>query len=500
MRVSMRAMAVMGILAIAAAACGGANTPSSGASATPSARPRQGGSIVVGAEQWPECVNPITSCSSATWYWYSVAEHVMPYAMVLNLQGNFVASPLLVEAPTLDNGGITQNPFTIRFKINPTATWADGKPITSADFDFTWRAIMNTTGAYTTVGYNQITSIDTTDPKTAVIKFKKTFVDWPDLFGGVYQGILERAAFPKFANDPKPNLKDEMQSSIPFSGGPWVLKSWSKDQAVLVRNTKYYGQVPLLDQVTIVPRTDQATEIQSLMTGEVSAIYPQLSDVSLLDQVSSNSNVKAVGSDGAYFEALWFNLDSPPMNDPKVREAFMYAIDRQAVVDAIVKLNNPNAEVLNCGFVAFPNIGSWCQTKPFQQFRYDPAKAKQILESDGWNCSASPCTKNGQQLSVEYSTVADNTRRTTTQELLQNKVTAAGFAFKIKNYEAGILFGDVGPKGKFTVADYATGGSVDPSITSTLACENIPTSQNQFRRWKLEPLVRPGGHEPDASE
>jgi peptide/nickel transport system substrate-binding protein len=480
MRASIRAMAFVGILAVAATACGGGTTSGSGNSATPSGRPRQGGSIVVGAEQWPECVNPITSCSSATWYWYSVAEHVMAYAMVLNLQGNFVASPLLEEPPTLDNGGITQNPFTIRFKIKPNATWADGTPITSSDFDFTWRAIMNTTGAYTRVGYDQISAIDTTDPKTAVIKFKQTFVDWPDLFGGVYQGILEKAAFPKFSSDPKPNLKDEMQSSIPFSGGPWVLKSWSKDQAVLVRNTRYYGQVPLLDQVTIVPRTDQATEIQSLMTGEVSAIYPQPSDVSLLDQVSSNSNVKAVGSDGAYFEALWFNLDSPPMNDPKVREAFMYAIDRQAVVNAIVKLNNPNAEVLNCGFVAFPNIGPWCQAKPFQQFTYDPAKAKQILESDGWSCSASPCTKNGQPLTVEYSTVSDNTRRTTTQELLQNKVTAAGFAFKIKNYEAGILFGDVGPKGKFTVADYATGGSVDPSITSTLACENIPTKKNQF--------------------
>jgi peptide/nickel transport system substrate-binding protein len=472
-----RTIGLLGILAVVATACGG-GTASPPGSPSPS-QPKRGGSIVLGAEQWPECVNPITSCSSATWYWYSVAEHVMAYAMVLNLQGNFVASPLLVEAPTLDNGGITQNPFTVTFKIDPRATWADGKPITSEDVDFTWRAIMNTTGAYTTVGYDQIQSIDTSDPKTAVIKFKKVFVDWPDLFGGVYQGILEKAAFPN-ADAQKPNLKDEMQDAIPFSGGPWVLKSWSKDQAVLVRNDKYYGKVPLLDQVTIVPRTDQATEIQSLMTGEVSAIYPQPSDVSLLDQVASNPSVKAIGSDGGYFEALWFNFNSAPMNDAKVREALLYAMDRQAIVDAIIKLNNPSAQVLNCGFVAFPNIGNWCQTKPFEQFNYDPAKAKQILESDGYSCTATPCTKGGKPLTIEYSTVATNTRRTTTQELLQNKAKAAGFAFKIKNYEAGVLFGDIGPKGKFTLADYATGGSVDPSVTSTLACENIPTTKNQF--------------------
>ena len=169
-------------------------------------------------------------------------EHVLPYAMVLDLNGNFVASPLLTEAPTLDNGGITQNPFTITYHLNPNANWADGSPITSADFDFTWRAIMNTTGAYTSVSYGTIEGIDASDPKTVVVRFTEIVPDWQDLFGGVAGGILERAAFPKFADDPKPNLKDEMQSSIPFSGGPWILKSFSLAQAVLLRNEKYYGK------------------------------------------------------------------------------------------------------------------------------------------------------------------------------------------------------------------------------------------------------------------
>jgi len=481
-----RAISVLAVVSIVAAACGGkAKSPTTQTSA---AKPVKGGSIVVGAEQWPECVNPINECSSATWTWYSVLEHVLGYAMVLDLNGNFVASPLLTEAPTLDNGGITQNPFTITYKISDKAVWADGSPITSADFDFTWKAILNTTGAYTTVGYTSIDSIDTTDPKSAAIKFKDVFVDWPDLFGGVYQGIFEKAAFPKFANSAKPNLAKEMQNEIPFSGGPWVLKSWSKDQAVFTRNDKWYGTaggsrggIPWLDQVTMVPRTDQPTEIQSLLTGEVDAIYPQPSDVSLIDQVKGTPGVKAKGTDGAYFEALWFQHEQAPLDDAKVREALMYAIDRQSIIDAIIKLNNPNAEVLNCGFVSFPNIGNWCKDKqPFSQFTYDPAKAKSLLTADGYDCTATPCTKNGAPLTVEYSTVSTNTRRTTTQQLLQAKAKDAGFAFKVKNYEAGVLFGDIGPHGKFTMADFATGGSVDPSITSSFACENIPTSKNSF--------------------
>src|SRR5262245_59430831 len=200
-----------------AVACGGggssSSSPPAGSTGTPTQTPTKGGSIVLGAEQWPECLNPITSCSSATWTWYSVLEHVMPYAMVLDLSGNFVASPLLTEAPTLDNGGISENPFTITYHLNPDANWADGTPITASDFDFTWRAIMNTTGSYTTVGYSDIKAIDTSDPKTVKISFNQVFVDWPDLFGGVYQGILEKAAFPKEASSSKPDLKSEMQDN-----------------------------------------------------------------------------------------------------------------------------------------------------------------------------------------------------------------------------------------------------------------------------------------------
>jgi peptide/nickel transport system substrate-binding protein len=482
----LRAIALLGVVAIVATACGGGTKAPSPTGSAPGAIPK-GGSIVIGAEQWPECVNPITSCSSATWYWYSVGLHVVARAMVMDLKGTFVASPLLAEAPTLENGGITQSPFTVTFKISDKAVWEDGSPITSKDFDFTWRAIMNTPGAYNRTGYDQLESIDTTNDKQAVLKFKDVYVDWGDMFGGVYAGIYKKAAFPS-ADAEKPNLKSEMQDSIPFSGGPWKLQAWSKDQAVLVRNDKFFGKVANLDQVTIVPRTDQATELQSLLTGEVSAIYPQPSDASLLDQVSANPNVKAIGSDGAYFEALWLNHESAPMDDPKVREAFMYAIDRQAVIDAIIKLNNPNAEVLNCGFDAFPNIGSWCATKPFEQFTYDPEKAKSILESDGYDCSSNPCTKGGAKLVVEYSTVAENTRRTTTQELLQPKALEAGFQFKIKNYEAGVLFGDIGPKGKFTVADFAQGASADPTITSVFGCAYFPTAANSYaggnwNRW-----------------
>src|SRR5881296_2488812 len=69
--------------------------------------PHRGGSVVLAAEDWPECLNPINGCASSTGAWWFALEHVIPRAMELDAHGIFVASPLLEEAPALANGGLT---------------------------------------------------------------------------------------------------------------------------------------------------------------------------------------------------------------------------------------------------------------------------------------------------------------------------------------------------------------------------------------------------------
>ena len=214
---TVRLAALLVGLAMVAAACGGGNGDGGGGGGGTASQPKQGGSIVIGAEQWPECLNPITSCASAAWLPWTAHQYVMPRLMELDTKGNYVASDLLVEAPTEQNGGIQQNPFRVTFKLRPEAVWDDGTQITSEDVKYTWDVIMNTTGVYTSTGYDQIKSIDTKDPKTAVITFKAPYAAWGDLFGsfGGISVVLKKAAF-----NGKVDLKSEMQSSYPFSGGP----------------------------------------------------------------------------------------------------------------------------------------------------------------------------------------------------------------------------------------------------------------------------------------
>ena len=48
---------------------------------------KKGGTLIIGAEQWPDCVNPITQCANSSWMHWVVTEHVLPRLMDLNEKG-----------------------------------------------------------------------------------------------------------------------------------------------------------------------------------------------------------------------------------------------------------------------------------------------------------------------------------------------------------------------------------------------------------------------------
>lgn len=499
---------LLAALSLVAAACGNNNKGGT------SPQGHKGGAITVGAEQWPDCVNPITSCASGFWtslqFW-----NVLPRLTDYDNKGNAKAGPMAVELPSAANGDLVTSPsFTLKWKINPKAVWDDGTPITSKDVDFTWKAILHTPGAYSTVGYDQIKNIDTTDPHTAVINFNKPYADWTDLFGGNQFGVLEAAKFPNADKD-KPDLSKEMNNGITFSGGPWKQQSFSKTASVFVRNDKFWGHQTLLDRMTWVPKTDQQTEIAGILSGETQVSFPQPSNVSIADQLTKqNPNAKAVGGRGVFYEALWLNLQDSILKDDKVREALFYAVDRQQIVNGLIHLNDPTGQILNCGPFALTG-GPFCQTHPWDKYSYDAAKSLSILKAAGWSCSgvpAKPCSKGGKTLQLTYRFCNGNQRRGTTFDLVKAKVKPAGFDFKqvTKGSDcASPLFTDTLPKGDYQVADYAQGPiAYDPTPTGNLACDQIPTAANKYgggnySRWcdtKATSLMRQTDAEPDLAK
>src|SRR3990172_1767355 len=138
-RSGLKLIALLAVVALVATACGGADEPAepTGATAATGAtgEGRTGGNIVVGAEQWPECINIIvTGCASLSWAYQSVFYHVTSKAVEIGLDGSLVPGPLIAEIPSLGAGTVTEDPFTVTYSLNPDAVWADGTPITCDDW------------------------------------------------------------------------------------------------------------------------------------------------------------------------------------------------------------------------------------------------------------------------------------------------------------------------------------------------------------------------------
>ncbi|NNE11324.1 MAG: peptide ABC transporter substrate-binding protein [Ilumatobacter sp.] len=451
-----------------------------GESGEPGAEPtgdaRAGGNVVFAAEQWPECLNPVTSCANASWLVWSVQAHVLPRLMELDVDGNYRASPVIEEAPSLENGLITEDPFTVTYRIRDDAVWSDGSPITSEDVRFTWRAILDTTGTLSTSGVELITDVDASDPKAAVLTFSESYAPWPDLFGGGTGFVLKADEFTDT------EISNELLEAIPWSGGPWLLESWGTEEAVLVRNDAYWDadRVPLLDRVTFVPREDTDTEIIALQTGEVSAIFPQPSPG--VNERLTQDGIDFVVDGGVVFEGLWPNQRSPQspiLAEQAVREALAFAIDRQEIFDTVMAPVYPNGEVLQCaGWV--PTVGDWCGDD-FADVTQDWDRAAQILTDAGWTrTDDGGWEKDGTPLVIEWNTVAGNKRREDVQALVQEQVADFGIRFDIRNYDAGELFQNRLPTLDFGMGLYAQVASPDPSVSTLYDSAQIPTADNGF--------------------
>jgi hypothetical protein len=110
--------------------------------------------------------------------------------------------------------------MTVTYNISPDAVWDDGSPITAADFKATWEAALNTPGSISTTGYDQITAVEAgASDKEVVVEFKAVYAPYKGLFGG----LLKAAAV---ANPS--DVSGDFAESIPFSGRPWKMKSWSE--------------------------------------------------------------------------------------------------------------------------------------------------------------------------------------------------------------------------------------------------------------------------------
>lgn len=429
---------------------------------------RDGGSLVIGSEQEPGCADWVGSCAASVFGTYVMEVQTMPEVFQYRRQADGTwqpkASDLMASEPVTEVAGGKQR---ITYKLNPKAVWSDGKPITSADLKYTALQVRDGKDIADKTGYSLITSVATPDPRTAIVTLGKPFVEWKALFSGF--GCL----LPSHILAGK-DRDAEMKNGYTWSGGPWRMTSWKRGESVtLVPNTRYWGRKPKLDKVTFQFTANTSSEFLAFQSGQLDAIYPspQQDAMNEIKQGLPSAHT-TIGVKTPNVEALWINNGKFPFDKVAVRQAFAYAIDRQAIVK---RLYGPLG-VTSPAQTFWPGNEAQFGGNSFARYTRNLGKVDQLMRGDGWaKNSRGVWAKNGREARFTLLSLTGDTRRSLEQQILQNQLKSAGFAASVDNQTTTELFGTTLPHGDFQVSLWTL---IATSPTDSFLSNRIPSKAN----------------------
>ena len=162
----------------------------------------------------------------------------------------------------------------------------------------------------------------------------------------------------------------------PVGTGPYILKSWTVGSKLeLVPNPNYWGPKPSLTRVVFVPIGDTAARLQAFQSGEIQGF----DGVNPADfaTIKSNSKFKLLQRPPFSVGYIGINQSIPPMNNPLVRQALAYGVDRKTVATSFYAgQGTPANQFLPPALFGFAKKG-------VPDYSYNPTKSKQLLQQAG---------------------------------------------------------------------------------------------------------------------
>ncbi len=197
--------------------------------------------------------------------------------------------------------------------------------------------------------------------------------------------------------------------------GPFVLSELVPEQyMVLVKNANYWGGPVTLDKVTVLYIPDQTIKAGMLQNGEIlEASQLPTEQIPILQEITG---LTVFTAPEARTVSLHFNMQKTALQDIRVRQAIAYAIDKQAIVEAIME----GYAVTGKGVIS--DSEAW-QNKDVTGLPYDPEKAKALLAEAGYEAGG---------LSLQIATYTSRTYLPSTAVALQDMLTKVGINAEVR--------------------------------------------------------------------
>jgi peptide/nickel transport system substrate-binding protein len=437
---------------------------------------------VIAIHEEPLHLNPILGPQMS--YATLVEEPMFPNLFRIAPNGSLVPD-LAQGVPTEANGGVSKDGLTYVIHLRKGVSWSDGRPFNAQDVIETWRLIVDPrVRALTTEGYDQIAKAEAPDDHTVRFTLKSPYSPflaacWSDSQDAILPAHVFTQIGPSGVNDAAYN--DAPNVTL----GPFRFSSWKHGAAItLEANPHYYGAKPKLAQIVFQVMPDQNTILSSLQAGSVNLAQVGPTQVATL---KSNSAVQLFIFDHPSWEAAALNGHDPILADARVRRALEYGIDRQAIVEHVLRgYGTPIADAV------VPS--SWAYDPSIKPYPFSAAMAAKLLDEAGWKMGSDGVRhKDGKPLELTYSTTSGNPGREEAEQIMQQELGAVGVRLDIHNYPASVLFGDVLFHGKFQIAEFQPTGGPDPHLRIYRAdsCHAFPPEGANYGFWcdrRIDPL------------
>lgn len=365
---------------------------------------------------------------------------------------------------------------TYIFYLKRGIKFHDGSELTAEDVKYTFETILDPDmKSPRAAGYQNIESIEILDPYT--IKFTLKEVYAPFLIEMV------QAIVPKEATEQQ---EGKQFTERLIGTGAFKLVDWAHDeQLIFEANPDYFEGAPKLDQIVIKIIPDDTVRFLELKQRGIdfvqNAIPPDMVPIA-----EETKGLKVLAEESVVIYYLGFNLEDPILKNVKVRQAMAYAIDRQAIVDHLIK----GQASLATGLLSPKN---WAYEPAVKTYDYDIEKAKQLLDEAGYPDPDSDGPEPRFTLVYKTSTAPLRIR---IGEVVQDQLKKVGIEIsEIQTFEWAKFYEDI-KSGNFQIYTLRWVGITEPNIFHSIFHSSMvpPDGRNRgrYRNPRIDELTEAG--------
>ena len=358
--------------------------------------PAVGGTYVEGIAGTPHYINPLLSS-------FNEADQDI-CALIFNgltrLNSNGEVEPDLAQ-----NWEISLDGLVYVFHLKTNVQWHDGTPFTADDVLFTIRMLQDPDypGSPDIGALWQMIQAEKEDDYTLRFTLSETFAPFIDY---TTIGILPAHLMEGVRAGDLPGLEFNLN---PVGTGPFRMAEVEiiegEISSVLLERSPYYrDEGPLLEHIRVRFYPSYQAVFNAFEAGEVDGVGQVL--VEDLAQAEASESLALYSAQMARHTLVLLNLSKgnelPFFQEAEVRQALLYGLDRQRMVEQVLQ---------GRGIVAHSPLvaGTWAYDDEVEHYRYDPELARLTLDEAGWAMppGAFARNKSGTPLAFNLLTSAD---------------------------------------------------------------------------------------------